>query len=106
MAPGYREALDTRSEMNSTEVGDCALRQVKHLVLADAIETIDALRDHALDVLHKIKGRQSERSLSPDKAPMPAVPSLEEVLAEGPDLIHMKCSAVHEILNEINEALF
>ena len=92
--------------MNTTEIGDCAPRPVKHVVLADAIETIDALRAHALDVLHKIRGTQSERSLNPDKEPMPAVPSLEEVLAGGPDLIHMKCSAVHEILNEINEALF
>ncbi len=76
----------------------------KHESLFQEIIGIDGLYNHAESLLMRIKGEA--KPISPEDKAKPEAPSLEKLLADGPADVSNRCSAVHKILDQIQEALF
>lgn len=82
-----------------------AAREQKHIALNSAINEIDTVKNHMLDVLNQIRGPLPETAAVPNECKVNE-PTLASVLNAGADNILQKCSSMHNILDEIKEELF
>ena len=82
-------------------------RMQKHVALDEAIKNIYQIKHHADDMLNKISNGNNElKSISDSSPNKPSIPSLEQVLNDGPDRIRKTCEEVHSVLEQINQTLF
>ena len=77
-------------------------KEDKHIILSDAIESIDNVIQHAYCILHRIQGADSGIGSSVDTPR----PTLQEILNFGPDRIREKNDELYKILDEIKSAIF
>jgi len=75
----------------------------KHIMLDNAVNSIDSVINHAQELLNRIEGIGAP--LNAAEAECPSA-TLQSVLDGAPSEIRGKCEAVHSLLNEITNRLF
>lgn len=88
--------------MISEQMGD---RMQKHVALDEAIKSIYQVQQHANNLLNRISNIEDviDPEVSPNKS---SIPSLEQVLIDGPDRIRKACEEVSIILDQVQQRLF
>lgn len=89
-------------------------RQIKHLQLNDKIDSLFYLKEHINRLISRIKNEellteiessQIESSYKNEKRKEP-LPSLYQILTEGPDRIYKNIQECHDLLEKLEDILF
>lgn len=75
----------------------------KHLSLNEAINGIKCLEESAKHLLIQIKGESVQQT---DDVAKEGLPSLQDILDNGPERIRIYCDKAHKVIEEIHTALF
>ena len=83
--------------------GKCAVEKTpKHVIITDAIQRLQASVRGLEELVEKVRGDDSAKTLNPDSN----IPSLVDVLVRTPDDINEVCDRISQVYRELNELLF